>query len=217
MQNLYESAQLLISPRFWRQLTLALAVLAWLITPALAYAHEQPDHCSCQNNMPPAVAFERAQAVFQAQVTSLARPNDKPAVVDWLEKVPGVSLPSYSYWRVGMRLTESWKGLAVTEATILTWYGASCGASFKVGGQYIVYANDSSVGWRTSACDGTTDLSNASYDLQFLKSQPLLTLSWPLAWQAAGWMGLLLIGLAVWSAWHWLRPWFRRNLVSFQH
>src|SRR5262249_19015918 len=145
-------------PMRWCWLALLVGAVIWLITPAIIYAAPPPDHCSCQTNMLPAVAFENAEAVFIAHVSDVTRPNDKPVIVDWLERLPGVSMPGYSYWRATLTLTESWKGLTTTNVLMHTYYGSSCGVSFKVGGDYIVYAHDSSVGWRTSACDGTTEI-----------------------------------------------------------
>jgi hypothetical protein len=146
-------------------------------------------------------------------VVDLARPNDAPVVVDWLNRIPGVYVPGYAYWRADMLVSDSWKGLSTSAITVLSSFGLNCGVSFTTGVDYMVYATSSPVGWRTSTCAGTVELADAAPDLAFLAPRPKLNLYWPLQWQAAlGGLLLFLAGLAF-TGWRILR----RHLVSFEH
>jgi hypothetical protein len=198
----------------WRWAIYLAFILSWLLEPAAVYAQTPipHDHCTCQTNMEVSAVYERAEAVFVGQVIELSRPNDAPLVVEWLNKVPGVYVPGYAYWRAYMAVSDSWKGMNTKAVTVLSSFGLNCGVSFTVGMDYMIYAIDSPVGWRTSTCAGTVELASAGPDLQYLAARPKLRLNWPLEWQAAlGSALLVVVGLA-WVGWRWLR----RSLVSFE-
>lgn len=109
--------------------------------------------CSCVVPPPPQEALEMSEEVFSGEVVEIS-------------EIPGgVS--------VGFSVSEEWKGVDQREIEVATSGGeASCGFSFEVGGEYLVYTseNTSSPGpdTRTGLCSRTADLANAGKDLDAL-------------------------------------------------
>lgn len=199
----------------WRWAIFLAFILSWLVDPA-AVSAQTPiphDHCTCQTNNTPAFYYNQAEAVFTGKVLTLSRPNDAPPLVDWANQLPGIYIPGYSYWRADMSVSDSWKGMTESGLTVLSSFGLNCGVSFTVGVDYLIYATESPVGWRTSTCAGTVQLADAAPDLQFLSTHPKLKLSWPLQWQVLVGSVAIAIGLSLWVGW----PLLKRHLVSFEH
>lgn len=199
----------------WRWAFFCAFILGWLLDPAAVYAQTPipHDHCTCQTNGAVPGYFNQAEAVFVGKVLSLSRPNQPPPLIDWANRLPGVYIPGYSYWRADVAISDSWKGLSDTSVTVLSSFGLNCGVNFTVGVDYLIYAVDSPVGWRTSTCAGTVTLADAAPDLQFLRSFPKLSLTWPLPWRMfLGGLTVFVFGVIV-VGWRVLR----RQIVSFEH
>jgi hypothetical protein len=190
-------------------------ILGWLLDPAAVYAQTPipHDHCTCQTNGAVSGYFNQAEAVFAGKVLALSRPNDAPSLVEWANRLPGIYIPGYSYWRADVAVSDSWKGMNETGLTVLSSFGLNCGVRFTVGVDYLIYATDSPVGWRTSTCAGTVELADAAPDLQFLSAYPKLQLSWPLQWQLLLGSVALALGITVWAGWRLVK----RQMVSFEH
>lgn len=195
--------------RNWLRVCAALAVLGGLLLapPGPVWA------CSCAQPRSPAVAAGDAVAVFSGAVTSIVDRGslNLPDVVrSWLGQ-PHQTLGGDSR-RVTLAVANSWKGVTETPVTIGTGNGnADCGFSFNVGGQYLVYAYDNQGQLVTNMCLRTAALSQASVDLTYLQTLPMLTVT-PAAPNrllgvclagAAGLVGLL--ALAGGAGWLWRR------------
>ena len=133
-----------------------------LVAPSRAWA------CSCVPPDPPPIAFANMEAVFVGNVTQISDPS-------W----PGGLVSSADPVRVVLQVNDSWKG--VTTATVLVETavsGASCGYTFDVGKQYVVYAydHDNNGVWATNMCTRTNDVANAAADLTYLNTLPKLAL-----------------------------------------
>lgn len=194
-------------------------LLAWASSllasrPALA---SQPvallpghDHCICAQPVPPPpAAFAQSGAVFVGTVVDKARPNDRPAYVDWLNQIPGIQLRGFAVWRITFDVGESWRGVTATSIMLRTWHGVDCGYHFSLGGQYLIYAYQGRYGWETNACTRTTDIASAADDMSYLATLPRLKLSRPLAQQVFwGSVALMMAAILVISA-----RWIRREMV----
>lgn len=118
--------------------------------------------CSCLGPFSPAVAFERADAVFSGKVVAIAVDT-----TDWWRNL-----------RVTIRVSEQWKGKAVQLVNVYTSsVSSACGYPFEKGSSYLVYAyySEPSEGplhcdgcLVTSICNRTRSMSEASEDLQYL-------------------------------------------------
>ena len=151
----------MLKPLFRLLPRIALLVLL-LAPPSPAWA------CSCVPPDPPPIAFANMEAVFVGNVTQISDPS-------W----PGGLVSSADPVRVVLQVNDSWKG--VTTATVLVETavsGASCGYTFDVGRQYVVYAydHDNNGVWATNMCTRTNDVANAAADLTYLNTLPKLAL-----------------------------------------
>ena len=119
--------------------------------------------CSCAELPSVEVEFERSQAVFSGRV------------VDVREKR---SLNGYTSKSVLFEVTNTWKGVEQSQIIITTGQGGGdCGFDFKVGQEYLVYANESTMYGAKSLvstiCDRTDELIVLQKDLTILgEGQP---------------------------------------------
>jgi len=147
----------------------------------LAESSPDHDHCECvQTISTPPTALAQSSAVFAGTAVERLRPNDCPAYVDWVNQLQNVHLRGYAVWRTSFAVSESWKGVETKMVTVRTRPGVDCGYKFIVGSQYLVYAYPGPDGWETNVCTRTRELADAGDDLLFLRTQPRLTLGWPL-------------------------------------
>jgi hypothetical protein len=105
---------------------------------------------------PPQESLEKSTAVFAGKVTIMDIPN-------------GIVISSADPVTVTFNVSRIWKGpdhktLVVTTAR----EGASCGYSFKIGEEYIVYAYGEDDELSANICSRTNSLVNAQEDLQAL-------------------------------------------------
>lgn len=167
--------------------------------------------CSCAMPHGPDLALSQATAVFSGIVQSIVdigRFTLWDRVRNWL----GIYHRSFREPReVAFGVATSWKGVAETPVIVRTGYGGGdCGFSFRIGGQYLVYAYDHQGTLTTNTCLRTTDLSQAPIDLAYLQTQPTLTVTpapprMSLFWLGAAVCGLLILALAAFTAVVWRR------------
>ena len=149
--------------------------------------------CKCAVPGSPSEEFEKFDAVFAGKVISVQHsfdPNVTPYTPD-------------DRTTVGFDVSAVWKGVVHARMYITTPpTGGSCGFTFTVGEQYIVYAYDSAYGdssYTVSICSRTAPLGQAQADLDALGEgqTPLAGTKGPQAeqpqnWFAAGvWRSLL--------------------------
>lgn len=134
-----------------RRLTVALAVLAFIVT-ALRQQPPSAFACSCMIAPPPTQARDEAVAVFAGTVSAIAPAN-----------------PGSTNLLVTFDLDESWKGPTESQLTITTpGNSAACGVSFDVGQGYLVYASAQEGQFQTTLCSRTAPLGAAGEDLAAL-------------------------------------------------
>ena len=114
--------------------------------------------CSCAELPSVEEELERSQAVFSGRV------------VDVREKR---SLNGYTSKSVLFEVTNTWKGVEQSQIIINTGQGGGdCGFDFKVGQEYLVYANESTMYGAKSLvstiCDRTNELIVLQKDLTIL-------------------------------------------------
>jgi hypothetical protein len=124
-------------------LVLTAAAVPWLV-PSGARA------CSCVMPPPPEQALEEADAVLQARAFAM-RNDDMRA-----------------YYR--FEVDRVWKGDVGSHVEISTpLHAASCGRSYAIGTQYVIYARRSASGELTDMlCTRTRAMSSAAEDLEVL-------------------------------------------------
>jgi hypothetical protein len=105
---------------------------------------------------PPAVAAERADAVFEGRVEAVA--------------VDAASAESFGFVRYDLEVLRAWKGeLGPTAQLTTRASGAACGRAFTVGKVYIFYAGKREDGELTdNLCSRTRLTSTADEDLAVL-------------------------------------------------
>ena len=119
-------------------LILSLIGLWFVMHPERSYA------CSCFPPSPPSSALEEATSVFMGRVVSVERGDSiaNPTTVEF-------------------DVSTVWKGSNSPARYIMTnTGGASCGYTFHLGGEYLVYSYDG----RVSLCSRTSLVSGAEYD-----------------------------------------------------
>lgn len=103
---------------------------------------------------PPAVAAERAEAVFEARVDGVAGATDPSG--------PGAV-------RYDLAVLRVFKGDVAASAQLVTRTSVACGRSFTTGKRYLIYAGRTDDGELTdSSCSRTRLVSNADEDLAVL-------------------------------------------------
>lgn len=133
--------------------------LAAILVAALAgLAPHSAAACSCAQPTPEQ-AFERSTAVFAGRVVDIDTP-----FLAWL------GLERSGSYDVTFAVSRRWKGVdrdSITVRTRLT--GESCGYSFEMGGDYLVFvARGPAAGLETGMCSGTRDLAGAETELRAL-------------------------------------------------
>lgn len=122
---------------------LVLGLSTW-VAPRAARA------CSCVPPPPPAVAMERASAVFVGTVRSTTKKGELRRAFT-------------------LDVERAFKGVDGSEVTIVTpGTSAACGRSFEVGKRYLVYADDVEGHLSDNLCSRTALVDDAKHDLEAL-------------------------------------------------
>jgi hypothetical protein len=131
--------------------------LVALVCAAVLIADRPAEACSCAPPPPPCEVFSRAGAVFVGKVTSTRTTPDHETIATFaVEKV--------------------FKGLVLVK-TIDVHGGGMCGATFRVGEKYFVYASDTGGHWYAGLCGRTRRLGDAQDDLAHARNLPSRTLA----------------------------------------
>ena len=145
--------------------------------------------CSCVRPGLPAQEFQRAKAVFTGIVLRIV--DEYVPVFSTLDRLsiaigqqPYFWLQAGRYvgYRVDFAVKNSWKGIEKTTVIVDTGYGmGDCGYPFLLGNEYLVYASYPggmpNNYWITSICSGTTEISTATEDLNYLNPLPKISLN----------------------------------------
>ena len=127
-----------------KKMVLSAASLLVILQAASAYA------CSCLPRTPQQ-SFASAQAVFAGRVIDVGQQNPASEV------------------RVRFEVSRIWKGQKRPQIVVMTSSSsASCGYSFQVGENYLIYASLQESQLQTGLCSGTKPLSMAQEDLAVL-------------------------------------------------
>ena len=119
--------------------------------------------CSCAELPSVEEELERSKAVFSGKVIDI---REKRSLNGYISKL------------VFFEVTNTWKGVEQSEIIITTGQGGGdCGFDFKVGQEYLVYANESTMYGAKSLvstiCNRTNELSSLQEDLKILgEGQP---------------------------------------------
>ncbi|MEK7324929.1 MAG: hypothetical protein AAB217_06690, partial [Chloroflexota bacterium] len=136
----------------FRLLAIGILLASLLAQPRPASA------CSCIPPDPPPVAFTNAHAVFVGSVTAINDPAWLARTFPFLPIVYSSADPV----AVNFQVSDSWKGVTTTTVVIRTAVsGASCGYTFNVGRQYVVYAYQYSGELETNICTRTSEVALA--------------------------------------------------------
>ncbi|MCC7359245.1 MAG: hypothetical protein IT317_07205 [Anaerolineales bacterium] len=154
----------------WMRLSLALV----LALSALLLGSRPASACSCVDPGPPSAVFGYMPVVFRGVVTGVSAGSPWGPVVAWLQSRLGLAGSPAGALYVRFRVTQSWKGQTTTSATVVQ--SGICGYGFDLQRDYVVYAWPDTYGLTTSMCTRTADVGQASADLAYLRTQPLLTL-----------------------------------------
>ena len=129
-------------------------IVVFLIVASVAAAA-----CSCGPEADIEQALGDAAAVFAGRVIALELvPDPNPAV--------GISMEQL---RVTVSVHSTWKGEIENLATVTTAFTCCvCGFRFEIGEEYLIYAYRQDGVYRTSICDRTKLLGDASEDLEHL-------------------------------------------------
>ena len=134
--------------RFFLCLVIVVSMVAIETEPACA--------CSCAPPGPPDEELARATAVFTGKVVGLGKPSS----------VFGSSADPI---KVTFQVFTVWKGPVNKTITITTARsGASCGYTFEMGAEYLVYADGSENSLAVGLCSRTQPLVAAENDLAVL-------------------------------------------------
>src|SRR5687768_1159900 len=120
----------------------------------------QANACQCAGTQPPCEAYWNASAVFVGTVTFSTTTRIKESGAESTRRL------------VRFHVDRQLRGLEASEVEVVTGFGdADCGYGFRLGGQYLVYAdqNDEKM-LSTSICSRTRPLSEASADLEYTRS-----------------------------------------------
>ena len=136
----------------WLLVALFLSISFGVLPPTAVYA------CSCAPPGLPAEELERATAVFAGKVTEIDIPR-------------GLLQSSADPVAVTFQVSEVWKGSVQPALVAKTARsGASCGYTFSIGQEYLVYANGTESDLEVWLCSRTTPLTAAAEDLLALGS-----------------------------------------------
>ncbi len=149
-------------------LAMGIALLLLALTPGATNA------CTCNGPAHPAVAVEQSDAVFLGRVLFVAY-GDHDTQVDCLELRGGTQARFESDLLIAcIRVDHAIKGTSEASTVKVTTasHGPACGASLRLGEDYILYAAERREGaFRTSSCTRTSIVSEANTDLEFLGIQ----------------------------------------------
>ncbi|WP_420642798.1 hypothetical protein [Candidatus Leptofilum sp.] len=122
------------------------------VSPTTVYA------CTCAPPGSPAEELERATAVFAGKVTQIDAPQ-------------GLLKSSADPVQITFQVSEVWKGsVRATQLAKTVRSDASCGYSFAIGQEYLVYASGSETDPEVWLCSRTAPLAAAAEDLLALGS-----------------------------------------------
>jgi hypothetical protein len=114
--------------------------------------------CSCAPPPPPGEARDGSAAVFAGQVTAIEAPGPVGGLINSADPV-----------KVTVQVSQVWKGSLNSTLVVTTARdSASCGYSFDLGGEYLVYAYDAEGELNTNLCSRTAPLQSAGEDLNVL-------------------------------------------------
>ncbi|MGB3614686.1 MAG: hypothetical protein WBA10_12910 [Elainellaceae cyanobacterium] len=120
---------------------------------AIAIALPQPAYgCSCRRPAPLDVALADSAAVFAGTVV-------------------GIDVTNPAYMTVTLDVGETWKGMLSQTIHVQTApTSAICGYHFEQGEAYLVYAQQLGSQLRTTQCDRTSPLNQATQDIAILNA-----------------------------------------------
>jgi hypothetical protein len=106
------------------------------------------------------------------------------------------------YFRSGtaFRVERAWKGVSISEVTVLTNPNvSSCGFRFEEGKSYVVYARKGSDGeYHTGSCTGTANVSSDGEQLAYLQGKATLPLTpGPMSYGKIGLTTALFVSLSL--------------------
>ena len=115
----------------------------------------QAEACSCAPKPSPKNAVEAADAVFLGTVVKF-EVQGNPEIVDGYD---GQHVAYRSGRQTAFQVRTVWKGPHQETFTVRTGEGGGdCGVDFMVGHEYLVYAGQTSEGYRTNICTRTRDV-----------------------------------------------------------
>jgi hypothetical protein len=163
-------------------------LLSLFLFGLMASTPDQAFACSCLPPSPPLESMAGSDAVFAGKVVLV-------------EEGSGAIISSADPIKVVFEVSRVWKGEEKADIALTTARdSASCGYDFMVGGEYLVYANNSETGLTTGLCSRTMPLSMAGEDLAALGEGVVppaapASASSPLPWVLA--ISAVVLGLAL--------------------
>ncbi|RXT06563.1 hypothetical protein [Ammoniphilus sp. CFH 90114] len=164
-------------------------LISFLSIPTAGYA------CSCVETPSPQVALNQADAVFVGRAENITTDN-KFSLGSSVDPV-----------LISFEVSTVWKGNEQNNVEVMTVSGSeSCGYSFDLGKEYLVYAFKNDRGeLQTNICTRTTPLSAAQDDLQALgegRSPYSPTVSIDQEPLLEGWALFLLLLMSTGAVWY---------------
>ncbi len=132
-----------------------------LIAIITLFADDQNVHaCSCEGPTGPAEAFDDSDAVFRGMVISK---------IGLRSECGSSGSVFFRDAAIEFKVTTVWKGELNETAFITTnYHGATCGYPFRIGEEYIVYADGRNGVLRVGLCSRTRPVSSAEEDFEIL-------------------------------------------------
>ena len=167
----------------WFRLMICVAILLTLFAhPSLASA------CSCEADITIPDNFVQHDAIFTGKVIRIVD-NYFPIFSTADTVMSRFGFSPYFFFedekRLGhsvfFKVINSWKGLKNTFVQVNTGRGeGDCGYSFAVDREYLIYGNYAygipDNYWVTSICSRTIEISNATEEMKYLSTMPILPL-----------------------------------------
>jgi hypothetical protein len=161
------------------------------------FSHPSPVMaCSCVADVPIPTEFSQSDAVFIGSSVRIV--DNYVPILSTLDSLLYKSGSSPYFFDKGwkssgftifFKVTTSWKGVEKSLISVSTGRGGGdCGYPFQADQEYLVYANHAYGNPNkylvTSICSRTTEIPNASEDLNYLQSRPTKTLKFssPFLW-----------------------------------
>ena len=143
-----------------KQVSILIAMLPLLLTPDVSLA------CSCGGSMGTPGGYNSASDVFISRVVEIFRPPlEMTHNSDGSVSVSASTKPGF----VRMSVEKSYKGDQGTEVQF-NIDGTTCGHSFAVGEEYLIYADRRDGKLHTGKCMRTRLLSKATSDIKYLEA-----------------------------------------------